>query len=96
MLVLVQVSLIQHTLMRLHVSQCVHCVETDNMQKNAFLARNNAILARLTPFSMKNAFKRKEKFVLAVVCLILHNLMRLHVSQCFHCEKTDDVHKKAI
>ena len=31
--------------------------------------------------------------VLALVGLILHNSMRLHVSQCFRCVKTDNVQK---
>ena len=31
--------------------------------------------------------------VLALVSLVLHNLPRLHHSQCFHCVKTDNVHK---
>ena len=31
--------------------------------------------------------------LLALVCLILHHSMRLHVSQCFHCVKTDNVQK---
>ena len=31
--------------------------------------------------------------VLALVSLTLHNSMRLHVSQCFHCVKTDYVQK---
>ena len=30
---------------------------------------------------------------LALVILIPHNSMRLHVSQCFHCVKTDNVQK---
>ena len=33
MLVLALGSLIRHYSMRLHVSQCYHCVETDNVQK---------------------------------------------------------------
>ena len=31
--------------------------------------------------------------VLAVVSPFLHNSMRLHVSQCFHCVKADNVQK---
>ena len=31
--------------------------------------------------------------VLALVSLVLHNAMRLHHSQCFHCVKTDSVYK---
>ena len=31
--------------------------------------------------------------VLALVSLVLHNSMRLHHSQGFHCVKTDSVHK---
>ena len=42
---------------------------------------------------MKNVFNRKEMLVLALVILILHNSMHLHVSQCFHCVKTDNVQK---
>ena len=34
-----------------------------------------------------------EMLVLALVSLILHNSMRLHVSQCFHCVKNDNVQK---
>ena len=44
-------------------------------------------------FLLKNAFKRRETLVLALVSLDLHNLMRLHVSQCFYCVKTDNVHQ---
>ena len=42
MLVLVLVSLIFYNPMRLHVFPSFHCVKTDNVQKNAFLARINA------------------------------------------------------
>ena len=31
--------------------------------------------------------------VLVLVSLILHNSMRLHVCQCFHCVKTEIVQK---
>ena len=31
--------------------------------------------------------------VLALISLVLHNSMRLHHYQCFHCVKTDNVHK---
>ena len=79
--------------MRLHVSQCFHCVKTDNVQKNAFLARNNAFLAHLTSFLLKNAFKRREMLVFALFSLILQNSMRLHVSQWFHFLKNDNVLK---
>ena len=34
--------------------------------------------------------------VLTLVSLILHNAMRLHVSQCFHCVKTNNEHKTRI
>ena len=34
-----------------------------------------------------------EMLVLALVSLILQNSKRLHVSQCFHCVKTDNVQK---
>ena len=36
MLDLALVSLILHDLLRLHFSQCFHCVETDNVQKTRF------------------------------------------------------------
>ena len=52
------------------------------------------VLAHLTSSLLKkNAFKRTEMLVLATVTLLLHNLKRLHVSQSFHCVKTDNVHK---
>ena len=34
-----------------------------------------------------------EMLVIALVSLVLHNSMQLQVSQCFHCVKTDNVHK---
>ena len=42
---------------------------------------------------LKNAFKRRETLVLALVSLVLRNSMHLHHSQCFHYVKTDSVHK---
>ena len=51
------------------------------------------VLAHLTSFLLKNAFKRRKTLVLALVSLVLHNSMHLHRSQCFHCVKTDTVHK---
>ena len=79
------VSLILHNSMRSHVSQCFHCVKTDNGYKTRFSAFNHILL--------KNAFKRRKTLDSALVILILHNLMRLHVSQCVHCVKTDNVNK---
>ena len=72
--------------MRLHHSQCFHCVKTDNVQKTR-------VLAHLTSFLLKNLFKRRKMLVLTLVSLVLHNSMRLHQSQCFDCVKTDSVHK---
>ena len=79
--------------MRLQVSQRFHCVITDNVQKGVFSAKF-CVLANLTSFLLKNAFKRKEMLVLALVSLILHISMRLQVSQCFHCVITDNVQKR--
>ena len=92
MLVLGLVSLILHSSMRLLVSQCFHCVKTDNVQKNVFSAKQR-VLAHLTSFLLKNAVKRRHILVLGLVSLILRNSMRLHVSQCFHCVKTNKVQK---
>ena len=78
--------------MRLHHFQCFHCVKTDSVHKTRFqleitrFSASNVVL-------LKNAFKRREMLVLALVSLVLHNSMRLHYSQCFHCVKTDSVHK---
>ena len=47
----------------------------------------------VTSFLLKNAFKRRKTLVSALVSLVLHNSMHLHRSQCFHCVKTDTVHK---
>ena len=60
--------------------------------KRVFRAKYS-VLAHLTSFLLKNAFKRREMLVFALVGLVLHNSMRLHVSQGFHCVKTDNVHK---
>ena len=46
-----------------------------------------------TSFLLKNAFKRREILVLALVSLDLHNSMRLPYSQCFYCVKTENVHQ---
>ena len=60
--------------------------------KRVFIAKLR-VLAHLTSFLLKNAFKSKEMLVLALVELFLQNLMRLLVSQCFHCVKTGNVHE---
>ena len=60
--------------------------------KRVFSAKYR-VLAHLTSFLLKNAFKRKEMLVIALVSLVLHNSMHWHVSQCFHCVKTDNVQK---
>ena len=106
--------------MRLQVSQCVHCVKTDNVHQrvfsakycvctfpSAFIALNRIMcikrvfwneVTRFSAFKVvfakkKNALKRGEMSVSVLVRLILHNSMRLHVSQCFHCVKTENVLK---
>ena len=81
--------------MRLHVSQCFHCVKTDNVQKKRVFSAKGRVLAHLTSFLLKTEKRvQTQKMLLsAVVGLILHNSMRLHVSQCFHCVKTDNVQK---
>ena len=63
--------------------------------KSVFSAKLR-VLAHLTSFLLKNAFKRREMLVLALVSLVLLNTMRLHHSQCFHFVKTDNVHKTAF
>ena len=71
MLVLALVSLIRHSSMRLHLSQCFHCVKTDNVQKRRFYRE----ITRFSPFNivlLKNAFERREMLVLALISLILH------------------------
>ena len=85
MIVLVLVSLILHNSMRLHVSQCFHCVKTDNVHQT--------LLAHLTSFLLKNAFERRKTLHPVLVILVRRNFLRLHVSQCVHCVKTNNVHK---
>ena len=63
------------------------------MGKQRVFSAKKRVLAHLTTFLLKNAFKRKEILVLGLDILFLHNSMRLHVSQCFHCVKTDNVQK---
>ena len=93
MLVLALVSLILQNSIRSLVSQCFHCVKTDNVQKKRVFRAKYCVLAHLTSFLLKNAFERREMLVLALVSLIQHTSMRLHVSLCFHCVKTDNVQK---
>ena len=92
MLVLALVILILHNSMLLHVSQCFHCVKTDNVQKTRFY-REKTRFSAFNVVLLKNVFKRREMLVLALVSLILHISIRLHDSQCFHCVKTDNVQK---
>ena len=54
MLVLALVSPIEHNSMRLHVSQCFHCVETDNVQKTRFYRK----ITRFSVFNVVFAEKR--------------------------------------
>ena len=109
MLVLALVSQNLHIPICLHVSQCFHCVKTDNvfncafpsaliaikpiMCKKCVFSAKERVLTHLTWFLLKNAFKQRQMLVLALFGLILHNSMRLHVSQCFHCDKSDNVQK---
>ena len=86
MLVLALVGLLLHNSMRLHVSQCFHWVKTDNVQKTHFCA-DERVLAHLTSFLLKNAFKRRERLVLALFSLILYNSMRLHIPRAFNALK---------
>ena len=85
MLVVALVSLVVHSSMRLHISQCFQCVKTDNVHKTRFSAFN-VVLAEKRVLT-------QEMLVLALASLILHNFWRLPVSQCFHCVNTDNVHK---
>ena len=64
-------------------------------KKRVFSAKER-VFGHLTSFLLKNAFKRREMLVLALVGLIEHNSMRLFVSQCFHCVKTDNVQKTSF
>ena len=89
------VSLILHNSMRLHVFQCFHCVESDNVHKTRFW-REITRFSIVNVFFAENAFKRGEKLFLALVSLLWHNSMRLHVSQCIHCVKNDNLQKMAF
>ena len=60
--------------------------------KRVFSAKYR-VLAHLRSFLLKTRLKRKEMLVSALVSLVLHDSMRLHHPQCFHCVKIDNVHK---
>ena len=60
--------------------------------KRVFIAKLR-VLAHLTSFPLKNAFKSKKMLVLALVSLLLHISIRLLVSKCFHCVETGNVQK---
>ena len=92
-LVLALVSLILQNSTRLrHDSQCFLCVKIDKVQKTRF-KREITRFRTINSFLLKNEFKRKEMLVLAQVSLNWHTSTRLHVSQCFHSVKTDNVHE---
>ena len=78
--------------MPLHHYQCFHCVKTDRVHKTRFYREITRFSASNVVFA-ENAFKRRETLVLALVSLVLHNSMHLHHYQCFHCVKTESVHK---
>ena len=61
-------------------------------EKRVYSAKKR-VLAHLTLFLLKNAFKLRNLLVLALVSLILHSSMRLQSSECFHCVETDNVQK---
>ena len=92
MLVLALISLILHSSTGLQVSQCFHCVITDNVQKTRFYCDTTRFSAFNVVFAEKRVYS-KEMLVLALVSLILHVSTRLLVSKCFHCVKTDNVHE---
>ena len=79
--------------MRLHVPSAFIALKPIMCIKRIFSAKKS-ILAHLTSFSLKDAFKRKKMLVLALVSLIRHNSIGLHVSQCFHRVKTHYVHEE--
>ena len=85
-------SLILHKSMRLPVSSAFIVLKPIMCKKRVFSAKKR-VLTFLTSFLLKNAFKRREMLSLALVSLILHNSMRMHVSQCFPFLKTDNVQK---
>ena len=64
-------------------------------EKRVYSAKKR-VLALLTSFLLKHAFKRRQMRVLALVSLILHNSMRLHVTQCIHGFKTNNVIKRVF
>ena len=78
--------------MHFYHSQCFHCVETDRVHKTRFERKTTRFSASNVVFA-ENAFKRRKTLVLALVSLVLQNLMYSHHSQCFHCVKTNSVHK---
>ena len=95
MLVLALVSPIVHNSVGLHVSQFRIGLKPITSIKRVFSAEKH-VLAQLTSFLLKNLFKRKKMLVFALNSLILYNSMRLPVSQCFHCVKTDNMHKTRL
>ena len=60
--------------------------------KRVFSAKYS-VLAHLTSFLLKNAFKRRKMLVFALLSLVLNNSMRLHQFQCFDYVKTDNKHE---
>ena len=95
MLDLALLSLISHNSRCLHISQCFHCVKTNNGHKTRFSRK----ITRFSAFNVVLAEKTRLNagmLVLTLIRLILHNSLRLHVSQCVHCVETDNMQKKRV
>ena len=90
MLVLALVSLLLNNSMCLNAFQSFYFVKLDSVQKTRFSAKKR-VSAPLMSFLLNNLSKRRERLVLALVSITLQISMPLHVSQCFHCDKNDNV-----
>ena len=88
-------NLILHSSKGLHARQRFHRGKTISVQKTRF-STEHRVLAHVTLFSRKNAFKNGESPVFDLINLIMHCSTCLHARQRFHCVKTVSVQKNAF
>ena len=85
-------NLILHSSKGLHARQRFHRGKTISVQKTRF-STEHRVLAHVTLFSRKNAFKNGESPVFALTNLILHCLPCLFARQRFNRVETVSVQK---
>ena len=73
--------------------QCVCTFPSAFIALKPIMCLKRFFSAKYRVSAILTSFKSREMLVVALVSLVVHSSMRLHISQCFQCVKTDNVHK---